>query len=381
MGGKRVALDFDDDLVNQRSQQFLSVPRRRRCCSPNRDKIGSERKDAVALLLVDRSGACSFTTRKIGFGGLHRLQAFFPLAFEPTRNETVVRVDGSIAAFGALGFVAGALDSQSPLPEDRLAIGLKPFGGGKRRSQFCRRQSGQEKARTIVAKIAPAYARDKEVEFCSAEMKRPGVPVKHLFLEGRATTTVLLWICFLIGYYLIFLLLSWAPTLLHKSGASVQQYSISFGLINFGSAIATVTVGWLMDKFRNHPHLILQVGFLIGFLSLAAFGYFSTSPFIVIASLSVMNGLFICGTVSGLVALVTLSYPNDITGSAVGWAFAIGRGGATLAPMVGGIFIGLNWTVFRICGVNAIGALVIIGLIGLVAADSARMRKAASNAC
>ncbi|HUJ68676.1 MAG TPA: MFS transporter [Syntrophorhabdales bacterium] len=244
-----------------------------------------------------------------------------------------------------------------------------------------RRASGQEKARTIVAKIAPALGRDREVEFCSTDVKRPGVPVKHLFLEGRAFTTVLLWICFLIGYYLIFLLLSWAPTLLHKSGASVQQYSISFGLINFGSAIATVTVGWLMDKFRNHPHLILQIGFIIGFLSLAAFGYFSTSPFIVIASLSVMNGLFICGTVSGLVALVTLSYPNDITGSAVGWAFAIGRGGATLAPMVGGIFIGLNWSVFRICGVNAIGALVIIGLIALVAADSARVRKAASNAC
>ena len=243
------------------------------------------------------------------------------------------------------------------------------------------RKNGQEKVRTIVARIAPAIAKDEEVEFCSSEAKRPGVPVKHLFLEGRALTTVLVWICFLIGYYLIFLMLSWAPTLLHKAGATVQQYSASFGLINFGSAIATVTVGWLMDKFRKHSYLILQIGFAIGFLSLGAFGYFSTSPFIVIASLSVLCGLFINGTSSGLVALVTLSYPKDITGSAVGWALALSRAGAALAPMIGGIFIGLNWTVFQICGINALGALVIVGLIAVIATQSARMLNAASNVC
>jgi hypothetical protein len=48
--------------------------------------------------------------------------------------------------------------------------------------------------------------------------------------------------------------------------------------------------------------------------------------------------------------------------------------------MMGGIFIGLNWSVFQICGINAIGALVIIGLIALVATQSARMGKAESCA-
>jgi hypothetical protein len=34
--------------------------------------------------------------------------AFFPLSLETTRHETVVGIDGSIAAFCALGFVACA---------------------------------------------------------------------------------------------------------------------------------------------------------------------------------------------------------------------------------------------------------------------------------
>jgi AAHS family 4-hydroxybenzoate transporter-like MFS transporter len=114
---------------------------------------------------------------------------------------------------------------------------------------------------------------------------------------------------------------------------------------------------------------------------MVAFGLFATSPFLVIASLSVLCGLFINGTVSGLVALVTLSYPVDITGSAVGWAYAIGRSGSTVAPLIGGIFIGLNWTVFEICGSNAVGALIIVGIIAILVAYSARVRKAASNAC
>ena len=93
--------------------------------------------------------------------------------------------------------------------------------------------------------------------------------------------------------------------------------------------------------------------------------------------MSVLCGLFIAGTVSGLVALVALSYPNDLTGSAVGWAYVLGRSGATLAPLIGGILIGLNWTVFEICGSNAVDALIIVGIIAILAAHSARVRKTA----
>jgi AAHS family 4-hydroxybenzoate transporter-like MFS transporter len=239
---------------------------------------------------------------------------------------------------------------------------------------FLVRRGDKAKVRRIVAHIAPDLAKDKDVEFCSTDKKRPGVPVKHLFLEGRARTTVLLWICFFVGYYLIYLMLSWAPMLLKKSGASIEHYSLAFALINFGSAVATVTVGRLMDKTQN-PYRILQGGFILGFLSLVTFGRFASSPFVVIASMSVLCGFFIAGTVSGLVALVTLSYPSDLTGSAVGWAYAVGRSGATLAPLIGGLLIGLNWTVFEICGSSAVDALVIVGIIAILAAHSAGVRK------
>jgi AAHS family 4-hydroxybenzoate transporter-like MFS transporter len=189
----------------------------------------------------------------------------------------------------------------------------------------------------------------------------------------------LLWICFFLGYYLLYLVNSWAPTLFKMIGASVAQYSLVFALVNFASIIATPIIGRLMDKVKN-PYRIIQGGYILGFLSLLGFGYFATSPFYVVIAFSLACGLFIYGTVGGLAALVTLSYPEEITGSAVGWAYSVGRSGATTAPLIGGIFISLDWSIFQIFGGNAICALVIVGLIGILSAHARKVRKAASNA-
>jgi len=124
-------------LVEERPQQLFPVARRRRACVPDGDEIRSEREQAVTLLLANRMGASGLTTRKIGLCGLERLQACFPLSLETARDETVVGIDGAIAPFRSLGFVAGAFNGKSPLLERRLAIGFKPFRGGECRSQLC----------------------------------------------------------------------------------------------------------------------------------------------------------------------------------------------------------------------------------------------------
>ena len=47
-----------------------------------------------------------------------------------------------------------------------------------------RKPDCQDRVRHILGRIAPTYAKDKDIEFCSTEVKRKGVPVKHLFLEN-----------------------------------------------------------------------------------------------------------------------------------------------------------------------------------------------------
>ena len=229
----------------------------------------------------------------------------------------------------------------------------------------------ERRVRKIVSKIAPALARDEEVKFCSTEKKLPGVPVKHLFTHGRALMTVLLWAGLIGALYLLWILVSWAPTLLRKSGASVQEYSLAYACLNFGAVVATICIGRLMDK--ANPYRVLQVGFVFGALSLVAFGFCAgTGSFIVIAALSVICGFFINGSSAGLLAVTTISYPVDIRGSGIGWAYAVSKIGAMAAPAMGGFLLSRSWGVNQICSTNALVGLgvaaIILALQGYVAA-------------
>jgi AAHS family 4-hydroxybenzoate transporter-like MFS transporter len=114
---------------------------------------------------------------------------------------------------------------------------------------FLVRQGGDKaKIGRIAAKISPSVAADPNLELYSTEEKLPGVPVKHLFLEGRAFTTIAIWVLFFLTFYLIYILLAWAPGLLAKSGATVQQASYAFAFIGIGSFLATITIGRLIDR-------------------------------------------------------------------------------------------------------------------------------------
>ncbi|MGO9571659.1 MAG: MFS transporter [Desulfomonilaceae bacterium] len=221
-----------------------------------------------------------------------------------------------------------------------------------------RQGKDKERIHKIISRISPTLARDPDAEFYSTEQKLPGVPVKHLFLEGRALTTLLLWVAFFGSFYLIWILLAWAPTFLRESGATVQQYSFAFACINFGSALAIITIGRLMDKFN--PFVTLTLAFILAFFSFLVFGHFAGSSFPVIVIVSVVCGFFIFGANAGTVALGTISYPLDIRGSGVGWAYAIGKIGSMVAPVLGGLCLSLKWSPGRICGVNGLVALIVM---------------------
>jgi AAHS family 4-hydroxybenzoate transporter-like MFS transporter len=227
-------------------------------------------------------------------------------------------------------------------------------------------QKGKDtlKVRRIIAKMAPALAADPEVEFRSTAKKLPGVPVKHLFTQGRAATTLLLWIALIGSLYSLWVLTSWAPTLLKQTGASIYQYSLAFACLHFGSFVATITFGRVMDKFN--PFRVLMVGYITGALALAAFGLTAGGPFLVIVALSIVCGAFINGSNSGLLAVATNFYPVDIRASGIGWAYAIAKVGAMLAPAVGGFLLLKNLSVIQICAYQAVVGLFVAALLAIL---------------
>jgi AAHS family 4-hydroxybenzoate transporter-like MFS transporter len=214
----------------------------------------------------------------------------------------------------------------------------------------------QNRIRRIVSRVAPGLGQDPQTQFYAAEEQLPGVPVKHLFLKGRAFTTLALWALSLLSFYLMWVMLSWSPTLLRRSGASDTQASMAFAYLNLGSVVATLIIGRLMD--RLNAFRLLSVAFLFSFITVSIFGAMANRPFGTVAVLAMVTGLFIFGSNSGLIALATISYPVSIRSSGVGWAYGLGKIGSMFGPAVGGFLLARNWSVGRLCTVNGISGLV-----------------------
>src|SRR3546814_11874022 len=60
-----------------------------------------------------------------------------------------------------------------------------------------------------------------------------------------------------------------------------------------------------------------------------------------------LAGAFSIGAQNVLVALVAMVYPTGLRGTSIGAAMGFGRLGAILGPIIGGLMIGWNWSIWQ----------------------------------
>jgi AAHS family 4-hydroxybenzoate transporter-like MFS transporter len=75
----------------------------------------------------------------------------------------------------------------------------------------------QQRISQILARISPDLA-NASFARASQQDQRRKVPVVHLFTEGRAAATLLLWIPFFMNLLILYFIVSWQPALLRQSG-------------------------------------------------------------------------------------------------------------------------------------------------------------------
>lgn len=199
-----------------------------------------------------------------------------------------------------------------------------------------RRSRTGELAATL-ARLDPQLQIGPQTQFVADESNEPGVPVKHLFLEGRAPKTVLLWLAFIASQMTLIFLTSWLPTVIHQNGISLRDAEITVALLQTGGAVGSIVFGRLLDR--------------VGIVAVAA-GYLLALPFVVgigsasgaglLMALATMTGFCIAGGQAGINALSGTIYPTAIRSTGAGWAFGIGRTGSIIGPVIGGVLLGLG---------------------------------------
>jgi len=197
------------------------------------------------------------------------------------------------------------------------------------------------KVRSILAHVAPEFAKEG-VEFrpSARDAQRKGVPVKHLFTEGRAAGTILLWIPNFMNLLILYFINGWLPALLKESGMSASAGATATAFVSFGGIFACLVEGTLISLGGAYSILLLEFGFATVFLGALAF---IARSFPLALAVTFATGFLVIGAQSGLNALAAKFYPTSIRSTGVGWALGVGRIGSIVGPLLGGLLLTIGW--------------------------------------
>jgi AAHS family 4-hydroxybenzoate transporter-like MFS transporter len=220
----------------------------------------------------------------------------------------------------------------------------------------------QDEVRRILERIMPGQVPADAELVGPTDPARQGVPVTHLFTEGRAVPTVLLWVPFFMVFMILVTVTFWTPAVLNSVGFSLSVAALIVGLNNFGSVCASALSGWAVHRFGAYR--ILIPGFILGGACLAWFGQATTSV-VTLGIASLLAGFFVGGTGTGLIAVAAGMYPTAVRSTGIGWAMGMGRVGQFFGPVLTGLLVGLGYKVGGIFYAAAVPCL--IGAIFLLA--------------
>jgi AAHS family 4-hydroxybenzoate transporter-like MFS transporter len=210
-----------------------------------------------------------------------------------------------------------------------------------------------EKARAIARRIVPSMAPNAQI--VADEQNIEGVALKHLFTEGRAVGTLLLWVTFITAFGTLAITVLWTPTLLRTNGIAPSQAAVVLGFHGIGAVIGMGSAGRLIERFGAVATLVPAL--LLGTIATGAVGFAATS----VTSMSIvlaLIGVFVGMGASGVIALAALNYPTAIRSTGVGWAMGMGRGGQVVAPLTTSLMLGWGWGVTQVFFATAIAPFI-----------------------
>ena len=215
--------------------------------------------------------------------------------------------------------------------------------------------------RKVIAKIVPGHTVPPGARFIvSANLGANSAPVLELFQDRRGFSTVMIWIAFFFGLFMVYALSSWLTKLLALSGYSLGS-ALNFILVfNIGAIAGAIAGAWLGDRFNIKYVLVSLYG--VGAASLTLMGFVKSSELLFVVVFIV--GATTLGTQMVAYAYAAAFYPAAIRSTGVGFASGVGRAGGILAPIMIGALVAMNLPLEQ--NFMAIGLAGLLGMISVV---------------
>ncbi len=193
----------------------------------------------------------------------------------------------------------------------------------------------------ILKRMAPDLSAESLGRLRAREERRPGLPVKHLFTEGRALGTVLLWVPYFMNLLIIYFIVSWLPGLLRQAAMPISAGVTAISMFSLGGVIGSLVEGRMMNAWGAYG--VLLVEFVLSTLLVASLAFLG-ALFPLMMAVTLVLGIVVQGAQAGLNALAATFYPTAVRSTGVGWALGVGRVGSIVGPILAGMLLKLEWS-------------------------------------
>jgi MFS transporter, AAHS family, benzoate transport protein len=321
-------------------------------------------------------GVCRFIAG-LGIGGVMPTVVVLVVEYSPKRMQSmlVALISSGFALGGILSAGLGMLMIRRFGWESLFFVGIVPvfllpliLKNLPESLGFKLRQGKKFECQAILQKLVPSYlpAQDDQLEMPDFN-KASRTSVSILFNNGKAFSTMMLWVSFALNLLMFYGINSWLPKLMVNAGYEIRSSLASMLVLYIGGICGALSGAWLADRTKLKHVLIVFFG--ISAVALSALGL---KPNIcVLYLLMFAAGATSLGTLILAYAFAAQLYPPAGRSTGVGWATAVGRMGAIFGPILGGYLLDLrltyqhNFFAFAIPGALAAVAVALISTGGL----------------
>ncbi|MGY5393876.1 3-(3-hydroxy-phenyl)propionate transporter MhpT [Acinetobacter sp. NigerLNRRAM0016] len=184
---------------------------------------------------------------------------------------------------------------------------------------------------------------------------------QDLFNRHNLMRTGLIWVSYFFTLMVVYIMLSWLPSLFMELGFSRKEASTAQFYFMLSATVGTVILGMLTDRWKKaYVILLMYGGILAGLFALNAAASL-TQMYLA----SALVGAFVIGCQGVLYAFGSIVYPTELRGTGVGMASAVGRIGAMLGPTIAGQLLAAGFGATGVVSA-AIPCIVISALLMLI---------------
>ncbi len=159
--------------------------------------------------------------------------------------------------------------------------------------------------------------------------------LNEIFRGSLKFITPLLWICFITTLMANFFLNSWIPLILENNGLTPKEAALASAGYHVGGTVGGVIVSLALNRYGYSAIVALFVLAPVAIFSMGLDG----NSHAMITLFTWVSGFAVLGVQFGNNACSGLIYPTEARSNGVGFALGIGRLGAIMGPVIGGILL------------------------------------------